>query len=188
MLIDDVIVRIKAGDGGNGASTFHSTRREPKGGPDGGNGGNGGSIYFVGVNDITALSQFQYKKKIIAENGVNGKSKKMFGKNAEDLVITVPLGTQVIDVATNDTFEIDNTTTKFFIADVGIIGLPNAGKSSLLAAITNANPKIAPYPFTTLEPNLGVMQKLLIADIPGLIEGASKGKGLGINFLKHVQK
>jgi GTP-binding protein len=201
-----------------------------KGGPDGGNGGNGGNIYFRGSTNINDLREFRYKKNITAENGVPGKNKKLFGKNAEHSTIYLPLGTRVTDTATNKIIEITDTVTpilaarggkggkgnvefksatnqtpryaekgtlgevkKLFlelriIADVGLIGLPNAGKSSLLSVLTNATPKIGNYPFTTLEPNIGVLNKHAIADIPGLIEGASKGKGLGVEFLKHIEK
>jgi GTP-binding protein len=230
MLVDNIGLIIKAGNGGDGAATFLRNEMTAKGGPDGGNGGNGGSIYFRGSTNIDDLREFRYKKNITAENGVPGKNKKLFGKNAEHSTIYLPLGTRVTDTATNKIIEITDTVTpilaarggkggkgnvefksatnqtpryaekgtvgetkKLFlelriIADVGLIGLPNAGKSSLLSVLTNATPKIGNYPFTTLEPNIGVLNKHAIADIPGLIEGASKGKGLGVEFLKHIEK
>lgn len=230
MLVDSITITIKAGNGGNGAATFRHTAQTFKGGPDGGNGGNGGAIYFQGVNDISALQQFRFKKHLQGENGVAGARKNLFGRNGKDIIIPVPIGTQITEANTKKTYDITDTSTKILlakggiggrgnnefktatnqapryaekgtpgeekelvlemrlIADIGLIGLPNAGKSSLLAELTNANPKIANYPFTTLEPNLGVMKGILLADIPGLIEGASKGKGLGIQFLRHVEK
>ena len=201
-----------------------------KGGPDGGNGGNGGNIYFQGSTNINDLREFRYKKKILADDGVAGKHKKLFGKNAEHLTIYLPLGTRITDIASGRVIEIADTTAPILvatggkggrgndefksatnqtpryaekgtlgeekklllelrlIADIGLIGLPNAGKSSLLYVLTNATPKIGNYPFTTLEPNIGMMNSHSIADIPGLIEGASKGKGLGVGFLKHIEK
>ncbi len=230
MLVDNIGLIIKAGNGGNGAATFLRNEMTAKGGPDGGNGGNGGNIYFQGSTNINDLREFRYKKRITAEDGVPGKHKKLFGKNAEHVTIRLPLGTRATDTASGKIIEIIDTTTtiliarggkggrgnvefksatnqtpryaenggigeekKLFlelrmIADVGLIGLPNAGKSSLLAVLTNATPKIGNYPFTTLEPNIGMLSKHPIADIPGLIEGASKGKGLGVEFLKHIEK
>jgi GTP-binding protein len=229
MLVDNVTLTIKAGDGGNGAATFLRNGMTAKGGPDGGNGGNGGSIYFQGSTNVRDLSEFRFKKKIVAEDGIAGKHKRLYGKNALDTTILVPLGTIITVLKTNGAFEIRDTQPRKFakgghggrgnlefksstnqspnyaesgalgeektlqlelklIADIGLIGLPNAGKSSLLSVLTQAHPKIGNYPFTTLEPNLGVLGDLTLADIPGLIEGASEGKGLGIGFLKHIEK
>ena len=230
MLIDNVTLIIKAGNGGNGAATFLRNGLTSKGGPDGGNGGNGGNIYFQGSNNLNDLREFRFKKKIKAEDGIPGKNRKLFGKNAPHMIIFVPLGTHITDLNTKRTIEIADTTTPVLmarggkggrgndefktatnqapmyaeegtpgeqkelflelklIADIGLIGLPNAGKSSLLAMLTNADPKIGNYPFTTLEPNIGVLGKHTLADIPGLIEGASSGKGLGVTFLKHIEK
>jgi len=230
MLVDNIGLIVKAGNGGNGAATFLRNETTAKGGPDGGNGGNGGNIYFQGSNNINDLREFRYKKKIAAEDGVPGKHKKLFGKNAEHVIIHLPLGTRATDTASGKIIEIIDTITiiliarggkggrgnvefksatnqapryaengamgeekKLFlelriIADIGLIGLPSAGKSSLLSVLTNANPKIGNYPFTTLEPNIGMLNKYAIADIPGLIEGASRGKGLGVEFLKHIEK
>lgn len=230
MLVDNINLIIKAGNGGDGAATFLRNEMTAKGGPDGGNGGNGGNICFQGSTNINDLREFRYKKRIAAHDGIPGKHKKLFGKNAEHLTILLPLGTRVTDINSGKVIEITDTKTpiliakggkggrgntefksatnqapkyaekgtlgeekKLFlelrlIADVGLIGLPNAGKSSLLSVLTNATPKIGNYPFTTLEPNIGIMNKHPIADIPGLIEGASKGKGLGVEFLKHIEK
>ena len=230
MLVDNINLTIKAGNGGNGAATFLRNEGNAKGGPDGGNGGNGGNIYFQGENNINDLRQFRYQKKISAEDGVPGKHKKLFGKNGPHLTIFLPLGTRITDTGNGSAIEITDTTTPVLlakggrggrgnnefksatnqtpryaekgtlgeekilllelriIADVGLIGLPNAGKSSLLSVLTSATPKIGNYAFTTLEPNIGMFGKYTIADIPGLIEGASKGKGLGIEFLKHIEK
>jgi GTPase len=230
MLIDAVTVIIRAGDGGNGGSTLSHTAQTEKGGPDGGNGGNGGSVYAIGSTNINDLQEFRYKKKIVAENGIAGKKSNMFGRNAPDLLILLPLGTIIDDLETRQVREVIDTTHKILlarggqggrgnvefktatnrtplhgevgspgqakkflfdlrlIAEIGLIGLPNAGKSSMLRVLTNATPTIGNYPFTTLQPNIGMFGKHPIADIPGLIEGASEGKGLGIKFLKHIEK
>jgi GTPase len=230
MLVDNVTIEIKAGDGGAGASSFLRNGLTSRGGPDGGNGGNGGDIYFQGTNNLNDLRMFRFKKKLRADDGIAGSDQKKHGKNASDLTILVPLGTKITETETEKTYEIRDTTTPILlarggrggrgntefknavnqaptyaesgtpgqrkelflelklIAEIGLIGLPNAGKSSLLAVLTNANPKIGDYPFTTLEPNIGMMGIHPIADIPGLIEGASKGRGLGVSFLKHIEK
>jgi GTPase len=230
MLVDDIDLIVKAGDGGKGAATFRHDGQTAFGGPNGGNGGNGGDIYFQGSTDINDLREFRYKKKILAENGVDGSKFNGFGRNAEHKVIIVPIGTTITDLNTGRIIEIIEKDKKiviakggvggkgnvFFksatnrtptyaekgglgeerrvhlelrlIAEIGLIGLPNAGKSSLLSVLTNATPTIGDYPFTTLEPNIGMMGNHPVADIPGLIEGASSGKGLGVKFLRHIEK
>lgn len=228
MLIDEVKITVKAGDGGEGVVSFG---KGEKSGPDGGNGGNGGNVYIEGSSDLTLLNQFQSETTVSAENGINGAKKKMAGRMGKDLVLSIPIGSQIEDLDTGEVFELNKVGGKFlfcrggeggignfelrssknttpkntispkpgqkrrlkvvlsFIADFGFIGLPSAGKSSLLNELTNTNVKTAEYHFTTLSPNLGVLpNKKILADIPGLIEGASKGKGLGIKFLKHIQK
>ncbi len=228
MLVDEVIITIKAGNGGFGAVSFG---KGSKSGPDGGNGGDGGSLYFKASSDLTLLEQFHPDQAVSAENGHDGGKEKMFGKKGADLEILIPIGSRVTDLETKEAFEFNktgdkrllckggvagignfelrssrNTAPKFttpptpgqtrkieinlsFIADYGLIGLPSSGKSSLLNELTNAKARTAEYHFTTLSPNLGVLpNKKIIADIPGLIEGASQGKGLGIKFLKHIQK
>jgi len=230
MILDEVILTVAAGNGGEGAVSFRREKYIPKGGPDGGNGGAGADVYFVGTNDLAALNKFRSQKNIKAEDGGMGRSKKMIGKNAASLYVRIPIGTTITNTATGKKMNISDVGQELliarggyggignwelrsaqnqtpregkpagrgevfelhlnlsFIADVGLIGLPNAGKSSLLNAITNAQAKIGDYPFTTLEPNLGNLNGTIIADIPGLIEGASTGKGLGIKFLKHIEK
>lgn len=228
MLIDDVTIKVRAGNGGKGCVAFQKNRFAK--GPTGGSGGDGGSFYFVGVSDLSALKQFRFKKSVQAEDGGNGKGEFVDGANGSDVVFKVPVGTVIHNLDKKEDIEIvkigepvlickggkggkgnflfrssTNTTPMQcqsglpgeafalrlelkMIADIGFIGLPNVGKSSLLKELTNANPKVANYPFTTLEPHLGVYYDLILADIPGLIEGASEGKGLGIKFLKHVER
>ena len=228
MLIDDIKIKARAGAGGKGAVAFNRTKMSL--GPVGGNGGKGGSIFIKGVSDLNALNKFRFKKEIKAGNGKDGHSQFCDGTNAENIVLTVPVGTIAHNLETGKDIEInkigqeeliatggvggkgnfyfrsasDTSPRKFeegkkgetfeirfelkLIADVGFVGLPNVGKSSLLNELTNAKSKVANYPFTTLEPNLGAYYDLILADLPGLIEGASGGKGLGLKFLRHVER
>ncbi len=235
MFVDKAEITIKSGKGGNGCVSFRREPFIPQGGPDGGNGGKGGSIVLVADANLRTLMDFRYKKKYEAENGEDGKKKKQYGKDGKDLVIKVPVGTVVTDLATGlvmadlkekgqsfvaakggkggkgnvffansvrqapnfaeaggAAIERDIQLELKLIADVGLVGFPNVGKSTLLSVSTGANPKIADYHFTTITPNLGVVTKygdaFIMADIPGLIEGASEGLGLGLDFLKHIER
>ncbi|PIS14613.1 GTPase ObgE [Candidatus Shapirobacteria bacterium CG09_land_8_20_14_0_10_39_12] len=231
MLVDEVEIKVSAGDGGDGKVGFHHEKNNPKGGPDGGDGGNGGDVYFIGVSNITALKKFRFQKTFKAKNGQPGGSNKKTGASADDLEIKIPTGTVIKDLESKEIWEINEAGEKILmakggkggrgnwqfrsatnqtpmefeegtagkerrlflelrlIADIGLVGLPNAGKTSLLNELTAASAKIAAYPFTTLEPNLGGTENgLIIADLPGLIEGAHTGKGLGIKFLKHIKR
>ena len=233
--LDQVKIYVKAGNGGDGSPSFRREKFIEYGGPDGGDGGSGGSVILKSEQNLNTLIDYRYQQHHKAKRGENGSGQNRTGKGGEDLILKVPLGTQVFE-EDNKTLIYDFTkigeefiaasggrgglgNTRFksstnraprkytkgtlgeeftiwlqlkTIADIGIIGLPNAGKSSLLAAITNANPKIANYQFTTLNPNLGVAsyddKEITIADIPGLVEGAHKGTGLGIQFLKHIER
>ena len=233
--LDQAKIYIKAGNGGSGSASFRREKFVEYGGPDGGDGGNGGSVVLKAERNLNTLIDYRYQQHHKAKRGDNGSGQNRTGKSGDNLILKVPLGTQVFE-EDNKTLIFDfvkigeeyvaakggkgglgntrfksstNRAPKKFtkgaigeefviwlqlktIADIGIIGLPNAGKSSLLAAITNASPKIANYQFTTLNPNLGVASydnsEVTIADIPGLIEGAHKGTGLGIQFLKHVER
>jgi len=233
--LDQVKIYVKAGNGGDGSPSFRREKFIEFGGPDGGDGGNGGSVVLISERNLNTLIDYRYQQHHKAQRGDNGAGQNRTGKGGDDLILKVPIGTQVFE-EDNKTLIYDfkkegekfvaaaggkgglgntrfksstNRAPKKFtkgtkgeeftiwlqlktIADIGIIGLPNAGKSSLLAAITNANPKIANYKFTTLNPNLGVAQyddkEVILADIPGLVEGAHEGVGLGIQFLKHIER
>lgn len=234
---DTVTIRIKAGDGGAGGLSFRREKYAPKGGPDGGDGGKGGDVIFTADRRYYNLAHFFKDRLYAARRGENGSSRNKHGGDGDNLLIPVPLGTQIIDADTDElladlTIEgatyiaasggIGGKGNAFFksathqtprmaqpgmpgeelyvklnlklIADVGLVGLPNAGKSTLLAALTAAKPKIGDYPFTTLTPNIGVLagddwaRPVFIADIPGIIEGAHKGLGLGLSFLQHIER
>ncbi len=234
-LVDECIVELKAGNGGNGIIAWRREAHNPYGGPYGGDGGDGGNIIVIGDHNIDNLLHLKNHKRISAQNGENGGSKLANGKNGKDNIIHVPLGTIIFDQSTSNIIAeilkhgetkiichggkgghgngwFANSQNKIpnlyengdigellkaklvikYISDVGLIGLPNAGKSTLISAITSSKPKIANYEFTTLNPVLGVCkyknEKMIISDIPGLISGASEGKGLGYEFLKHVER
>ncbi len=233
--LDQAKIYIKAGNGGSGSASFRREKFIEYGGPDGGDGGNGGSIIIQSDRNLNTLIDFRYAQHFKAEHGKPGSKRNKTGANGEDLILKVPLGTQIFE-EDNNTLIYDFTSNKekylvalggkgglgnvrfksstnrapkkktsgksgeeFWIwlqlkviADIGIIGKPNAGKSSLLAALTRAKPKIANYPFTTINPNLGVTyysgKEVTLADIPGLVEGAHKGVGLGDKFLRHIER
>lgn len=236
MFVDNTLVRVKAGNGGNGVVSFRHEKYVDRGGPDGGDGGRGGDVVFIGRENQHTLARFRHQKELRAKDGSTGGKRKRRGKSAAELVVPVPVGTAIIDSETDQQIaDITDTNQRVtvatggsggfgnahfttstrqapriaekgepgeekllqlelkMIADVGLVGLPNAGKSTFLSVVSNARPEIADYPFTTLRPNLGVVDiddehGLLIADIPGLIEGASRGKGLGDDFLRHVER
>jgi len=234
--VDEVTIRVQAGDGGNGCVGFRREKYIPKGGPDGGDGGVGGSVYLQADEGLNTLADFRHTRRFAAQRGENGAGRQCSGKGGEDKVIAVPVGTIVYD---SDTGEILGDLTRQgqrlmvakggrgglgnvhfkssvnrtprratpgtegerralrlelkVLADVGLLGMPNAGKSTLIRAISSARPKVADYPFTTLHPNLGVVrvgpqESFVVADIPGLIEGAADGAGLGVRFLKHLAR
>jgi GTPase len=236
MFIDEVLIHLKAGDGGNGALTFRTEKHVPRGGPDGGDGGRGGSVIFETDPNLSTLLDFRLGRNYKAVRGADGMGKRQFGKDGPTLVLKVPPGTQIRDAKTDELIADLNRfpqreviakggrggrgnthfvtsvqqAPKFaekgepgdelhvklelkLLADVGLLGYPNVGKSTLLASVSAARPKIADYPFTTLVPNLGMVRidsdhNFVMADIPGLIEGASEGSGLGIQFLRHLER
>lgn len=235
-LVDEAEIQVIAGNGGNGCVGFRREKFIPLGGPDGGDGGAGGSVWIRADENLNTLVDFRHDRIFKAQRGENGMGRQMYGKAGEDLVITVPVGTVVINVVTDEVIgdltnhgdrllvakggkgglgnmhfkssvnraprqalpgeEGEERTLKLelkLLADVGLLGFPNAGKSTLIRAVSAATPKVADYPFTTLYPNLGVVKvenyrSFVIADVPGLIEGAADGAGLGTQFLRHLQR
>ncbi|MCT4594860.1 MAG: GTPase ObgE [Anaeromicrobium sp.] len=235
MFVDKAKIFVKGGRGGNGCVSFRREKYVPAGGPDGGDGGRGGSVILEVDEGLRTLMDFRYQKKYVAESGENGKGKKMYGKDAKDLILRVPPGTIIRDEESNlimadltnhgdravvakggrggkgnthfttstrqaPNFAESGTPSEErniilelkLLADVGLVGFPNVGKSTILSIVTKAKPKIANYHFTTITPNLGVVEvdkkSFVLADIPGLIEGAHEGVGLGLEFLRHVER
>jgi GTP-binding protein len=236
IFVDEARCRVIAGNGGSGLIAFHREKYVPRGGPSGGDGGRGGDVVLLADRNLHTLLDFRYRREYRAERGQHGGGSGRTGRSGEDLVIRVPVGTEVRDaesgeilgdlVRDGDSFivahggkggrgnqhfatstlqspqfsedggiaeERDIVLTLKLLADVGLVGFPNAGKSTLLASLSAARPKVADYPFTTLEPYLGIVRvgeygSFVLADIPGLIEGASRGKGLGIKFLRHLER
>ncbi len=236
MFTDRARIFVKAGDGGNGMSSFRREKFIPKGGPDGGDGGRGGNIFAIADRNINTLIDYRFARIYRAKNGQNGQGSDRYGKSAEDIILRMPIGTVVKDINTGETIadlvhhqqkillakggeggignlhfkSSTNRAPRQFtygepgqefelklelkvLADVGLLGMPNAGKSTLIRAVSAARPKVADYPFTTLEPNLGMIRidqnrSFVMADIPGLIEGAAEGIGLGHRFLKHLTR
>jgi len=234
--VDEVEIRVEAGDGGNGVVSFRREKFVPDGGPDGGDGGDGGSVFLQADENLNTLIDYQFERFHFAERGTNGASRNCTGKKGNDLILRVPVGTRITDVDTDEVIGdltangqklivakggwhgLGNTRFKsstnraprqktmgtkgevrglrlelLLLADVGLLGLPNAGKSTFIRSVSAAKPKVADYPFTTLVPNLGVVRadankSFVVADIPGLIEGASDGAGLGIRFLRHLER
>ena len=236
MFIDEAVIRVAGGSGGNGCSAFRREKFVPRGGPSGGDGGNGGSVYLESNHHLNTLLPFRYRREFSAERGRHGEGSNCHGRNGEDLVIQVPAGTAVYDEVSGErVFDFDAPGERYLaargghggrgnarfatsthqaprradpgrpgehrnlrlqlklLADVGLVGFPNVGKSTLISRVSAARPRIADYPFTTLEPHLGVVgldpdRSFVMADIPGLIEGAHQGRGLGIRFLKHIER
>ncbi|WP_374473660.1 Obg family GTPase CgtA [Arenimonas sp.] len=234
--VDEAQILVSAGNGGNGCISFRREKFIPLGGPDGGDGGNGGSVWLQADENLNTLIDFRHQRQYRAQRGQNGMGRQMFGKAGEDVLIRVPVGTEVINVETDEIIgdltrhgerllvaqggiggkgnvhfksSVNRAPRKAgqgtpgeereirlelkLLADVGLLGFPNAGKSTFIRAVSAATPKVADYPFTTLYPNLGVVsvetdRSFVIADIPGLIEGAADGAGLGAQFLRHVQR
>ncbi len=228
--IDEIKIYAEAGAGGNGVVRWNRHKFEPKGGPAGGDAGRGGDFYVKAVRDVHILLKYKAKKSFIAGRGEDGGSSSLHGKNGEDFILELPVGSIITNLETEEKWQLTKEGEKILLlrggfggfgnehfkssinttpwesrvggkgengnfkielelfADIGFIGLPNAGKSSLLNALTNAEAKVGDYPFTTLDPNLGNLHGYIIADIPGLIEGASEGKGLGVKFLRHIKR
>jgi GTP-binding protein len=235
-LVDEAEIQVIAGNGGNGCVGFRREKFIPLGGPDGGDGGDGGSVWLVADENLNTLVDFRHQRMFKAQRGENGMGRQMYGKAGEDLVVTVPVGTVITNVETDEVIgdltrhgerllvaqggkgglgnmhfksSVNRAPRKALpglpgeeralklelklLADVGLLGFPNAGKSTFIRAVSAATPKVADYPFTTLYPNLGVVsveqyRSFVIADIPGLIEGAADGAGLGAQFLRHLQR
>ncbi len=234
--VDEATIKVQAGKGGDGSASFRREKYVPRGGPDGGDGGKGGSVYLVADNALNTLIDFRYQTQFVAKSGEPGRKRECSGKNGDDIVISVPVGTVVKEVGTQEILgdllthgtrllvakggarglgnlnfkssinRAPRQVTKgkpgesrelhlelMLLAEVGLLGMPNAGKSTFIHAVSSARPKVADYPFTTLHPHLGIValsgsRRFVIADIPGLVPGAAMGKGLGIQFLKHLSR